>query len=233
MNRNNSWPAAIIIFGMSTLLTACVHEPMVSPGETITDDGGGGTEPEPEDTCDQSVAYFDQEVLPIFEQNCTMSGCHNTPTDENDEVVLTTYAGVTDPEYFDDIWDEIGDGDMPPDSMNQLTPEDIATLQLWLSQVAQNNSCEGGCSMAAVTYVGTILPIIQDRCDGCHGPNNPQGGLDFSTWGDLNTVAGDGRLALAIQHQTGAEPMPPSGTSLSQCRIDQILTWVQDGAPNN
>jgi len=233
MNRKTPLTVVLSILGIMLLVGACKHEPMVNPGETIIDDGGGGTEPEPEDTCDQSVAYFEQEVLPIFVQNCTMSGCHNAPTDENEQVVLTTYSGIRNNDYFDDIWDEIGDGDMPPDSMNQLTADDLATLQLWLSQGAQNNSCEGGCSTAAVTYAGTVLPIIQDRCDGCHGPNNPQGGLDFSTWNDLNAVAADGRLALAIQHQTGAEPMPPSGPSLSQCRIDQILTWVQDGAPNN
>lgn len=233
MNRPSPQTIVVAAVALSALLSACTHEPMVSPGETITDDGGGGTDPEPEDTCDQTIAYFEQDVLPIFVQNCTMSGCHNTPTDDNEEVVLTSYAGIRNNGYWDDIWDEIGDGNMPPDSMNQLTPEDLATLQTWLNQGAQNNSCEGGCSMNAVTYAGTILPIIQDRCDGCHGPNNPQGGLDFSSWNDLNTVAGDGRLALAIQHQTGAEPMPPSGPSLSQCRIDQVLAWIQDGAPNN
>ena len=233
MNRKSFWSIGPVTLAIAAFLASCVHEPLVIPGETIIDDGGVGTEPGPEDTCDQSVAYFEQEVLPIFVQNCTMSGCHNTPTDDNDEVVLTTYAGIRNNGYFDDIWDEIGDGDMPPDSMNQLTAEDLATLQLWLNQGAQNNSCEGGCSTEAVTYAGTILPIIQDRCDGCHGPNNPQGGLDLSSWNDLNTVAADGRLALAIQHQAGAEPMPPSGPSLSHCRIDRILTWVQDGAPNN
>ncbi len=227
--RNRRFLAPLVA---SVLFMACVHEPMVSPGEVIPD-GGGGVEPGPEDTCDPGTAYFEQEVLPIFVQNCTMSGCHHMPTDANDEVVLTSYAGVTNDEYFDDIWEEIGDGDMPPDSMNQLTGQDMATLQAWLAQGAQNNSCEGGCQMGAVTYSGTILPIIQDRCDGCHGANNPQGGLDFSSWNDLNVVAADGRLAQAIQHQSGAEPMPPSGPMLSQCRISQVLTWIQDGAPNN
>lgn len=232
--RTMNGPGLLLLtpIAASVLFTACVHEPMVSPGEVVPTDGGG-VEPEPEDTCDPGTAYFQQEVLPIFVQNCTMSGCHNMPTDDNDEVVLTSYAGVTNNDYFDDIWDEIGDGDMPPDSMNQLTGEDIATLQAWLAQGAQNNSCEGGCQTGAVTYSGTIRPIIQDRCDGCHGGNNAQGGLDFTGWNDLNTVAADGRLAQAIQHQAGAEPMPPSGPMLSQCRISQVLTWIQDGAPNN
>ena len=227
---------AIILLAAAIMFTACQHEPMVTPGETLTDDpGGGGVEAEPEDTCDANIAYFEQDVLPIFVQYCTMSGCHNTPTDDNDEVVLTTYANITDPRYFGDIWDELQDGDMPPPEANvvDLPQEDLNTIYTWIQQGAQNNSCESGCQTGAVTYTSTIRPIIEDRCQGCHSGNNPQGGLDFSTWNDLNSVAGDGRLALAIQHQTGAEPMPPSGPSLSQCRIDQILAWIQDGAPNN
>ncbi len=219
-------------------LTACKHEPVVSPGETITDDGGGGPEPEPLDTCDPNTAYFEQEVLPIFVQYCTMSGCHNTPTDDNDQIVLTDYANIRYGDHFDDIWEALNENinaedHMPPSDMNQLSDEQLQTIQAWLAQGAQDNSCEGGCSMSSITFAGTIRPIIEDRCQGCHSGANPQGDLDFSTWNDLNAVAADGRLALAIQHQTGAEPMPPSGPSLSQCRIDQILTWVQDGAPNN
>lgn len=224
----------LLLSYMAVFLTACQHEPMIVPGEAIDDGGGGGgVEPEPEDTCDENIAYFEQDVLPIFVQYCTMSGCHNTPTDDNDEVVLTTFANIRNQGYFDDIWDELEDGDMPPSDAVDIPDADLETLFTWLQQGAQNNSCEGGCQTGAVTYAGTIRPIIQDRCQGCHSGSNPQGGLNFSTWNDLNTVAGDGRLALAIQHQAGAEPMPPSGPSLSQCRIDQILTWVQDGAPNN
>ncbi len=242
-SRTHNWKKgsvrALLFILLTGALIACQHEPMVVPGEAITDDGGdGGTEPEPIDTCDPQIAYFEQDVLPIFVQYCTMSGCHNTPTDDNDEIVLTTYANITNNDHYDDIWealteDEDDEDHMPPDSMNQPSEEELQEIRDWMDQGALNNSCEGGCVTTAITYAGTILPIIEDRCDGCHSGNSPQGDLDFSTWNDLNAVAADGRLALAIQHQTGAEPMPPSGPSLSQCRIDQILTWIQDGAPNN
>ena len=157
MNRKNPTPVLFITFGMAALLTACVHEPMVSPGETITDGGSGGTEPEPGDTCDPSVAYFEQEVLPIFVQNCTMSGCHNTPTDANNEVVLTSYLGVMNDAYFDDIWDEIGDGDMPPDTMNPLTSQDMATLQLMGDSI--HNFCDG-IIIAAAFLVDVRLGVV-------------------------------------------------------------------------
>lgn len=43
----------------------------------------------------------------------------------------------------------------------------------------------------------------------------------------------DGSLAGAIQHHANFAAMPPSGPMLSQCRIDQVLNWIQSGAPNN
>lgn len=225
---------------MLLLLGACQHEPMVIPGEELTGNPGGGwgAEPEPIDTCDPDVAYFEQDVLPIFVQFCTMSGCHNVPTEQNDDIVLTNHANITNNDWYDDIWEALtedpGDDDhMPPDTMNQLSADQLQTIQTWMAQGAQNNSCESGCVTTVVTYAGTIRPIIQSRCQGCHSGTNPQGGLDFSTWNDLNAVAGDGRLMSAIQQQAGVAPMPPSGPTLNQCRIDQFLAWVQDGAPNN
>jgi hypothetical protein len=215
---------------------SCKHEPLATEDVPV-DDGGNGQEPEPIDTCDPNVAYFQQEVLPIFIQTCTTPGCHNLPTDENDEIQLTDYATITNPDYFDEIWEAINEDDMdrimPPDSMNPLTPDQINTIGSWLQQGAQNNSCESGCDTSAVTYGGTIFPIIQARCLNCHSGTDPDGGLNFGSWADLNSVALDGRLAGAIQHQATFSAMPPSGPMLNQCRIDKFLTWIQDGAPNN
>ncbi len=219
------------------LLTACRYEPLFEYGPSTLDDDSG-QDPEPVDTCDPNTAYFAQEVLPIFVQSCTMSGCHNAPTDNNDEIDLTSYNTIVASDVIGgDLWEAINENDpgdiMPPDSMNPLTPEQIATIGQWLQQGAQNNSCESGCDTSAVTFNSTIYPLIQQRCLNCHSGSNPQGGLNFGSWSVLNTVAMDGRLAGSIQHHANFAAMPPSGPMLSQCRIDQVLTWIQNGAPNN
>ena len=51
--------------------------------------------------------------------------------------------------------------------------------------------------------------------------------------GAVNTLATEGRLLGAVQHQVGYTPMPPAGGMLPQCDIDKIAIWVQQGAPNN
>lgn len=243
----------VILVSMVLLFQSCKHEPLVAPEDPLVNNGGGGgQEPDPADTCDTNIVWFEQEVMSIFITHCAMVGCHNIPTNANHHIMLTSYDGIMggeaggpDNDQLQDIWEAINrdpdhDDHMPPledddgDPLDQLTSEEIALIGAWIDQGANNNSCEGGCQLTNVGYASTILPIVQDRCQGsCHAGTNPEGGLDFSTWEDLNAVAGDGRLELAIQHLEGAQAMPPSGPMLSQCRIDQILAWVQDGAPNN
>jgi len=228
------------------LLNSCKHEPLVAPEDPFADDGGGGEqEPEPEDTCDENTIWFEQEVLNIFLTNCALSGCHGDIDPQDDELVFTSWAGITAGDTEEDIWEAINedpdDNDhMPPleddngNTLDQLSAEEIAIIGAWISQGANNTSCEGGCQLTNVTYSGTIAPIVQDRCLGsCHAGGNPAGGIMLSSWAGLNAVAIDGRLALAVQHLPGAVAMPQSGPMLSQCRIDQILAWIQNGAPNN
>lgn len=122
---------------------------------------------------------------------------------------------------------------MPPNNSPQLSADQMQLLYTWIMQGAQNNSCESTCDLDNVTWSGTILPLFELKCNGCHGGGSPQGSLALGNWTVASTVAMDGRLAGAVQHVTGYSEMPPSGGMLPQCDIDKILTWVQAGAPNN
>lgn len=231
--------AAILLL---LLLPSCKHEPPFGPD--LGDHGGSGgpgpqPEPEPEDTCDPNTVYFEQQILPLLISNCAVPGCHDHGTDDNDGIQIVSYGSLMQSGIVQngDLWDAINDNDpddrMPQPPQNPLTPEQIALIGQWIEQGAQNNSCVSGCDTTNVTYSGTIVPLVQNRCLGCHSGGSPQGGLNFGSWAVLNTVAMDGRLAGAIQHQSPYTSMPPSGPMLPQCRIDQVLAWIQDGAPNN
>ncbi len=229
--------AACVVFS----IPACKHEPLIDPMDPSGQGtgGGGGTDPEPVDTCNPSIVYFEQQILPLLISNCAVPGCHNTPTSDNDHIQITSYASLMQSGIVQDgdLWEAINDDDpdkiMPRPPQAPLTAAQIALIGQWIQQGAQNNSCSSGCDTTNVTYSGTIAPLVQARCQGCHSGGTPQGDLDFSTWSDLNTVAMDGRLAGAIQHQAPSPFMPPSGPMLPDCRIDQFLIWIQDGAPQN
>jgi hypothetical protein len=235
------WPRYLGHFAALTMMlafSACQHEPLLGPDPGNT--GGGGTGPEEEVVCDPNTIYFQQQVLPLLISNCAVPGCHNLPTDDNDEIQIIDYSSLMGSGIVQDgdLWEALNEDDpdkiMPPLTQSQLTGAQIALIGQWIQQGAQNNSCDAGaCDTLNVTYSGTIAPLIQQRCQGCHSGSTPQGGLDFSSWGPLNMVANDGRLAGSIQHQSSYVAMPPSGPMLPDCRIQQFLLWIASGAPNN
>lgn len=82
---------------------------------------------------------------------------------------------------------------------------------------------------ADVTYSQTIAPIIAASCAtaGCH--------VSGAAIGDFTTHAGIAAAANAghVKHEViDDKTMPPSG-ALSDLKQDQILCWINDGAPNN
>lgn len=223
----------LALFGMAS----CTHIPPEGPDDG-TDGGGGGGNP-----CDPNVVYFEQDILPILITNCTQPGCHSgsSPADGID---LTSYAhvmasGTVDPyELNEDLFEAITSSDpdnrMPQPPNSALTQSQIDMIERWILQGAQNNSCAAaGCDSLNVTYSATIVPLVQQRCQGCHSGATPQGGLDLTSWSVLNSLAVDGRLAGSVQHAAAAIPMPPNGPRLPDCNVRQFMIWIDAGAPNN
>jgi mono/diheme cytochrome c family protein len=78
-----------------------------------------------------------------------------------------------------------------------------------------------------------VKKIIDAKCINCHSGSTPSGGLDYSTYAGLKTVADAGKLVGAVTHSLGYTPMPFQQPKLDDCKIAQIKKWVQSGAPNN
>ncbi|TXI82618.1 MAG: hypothetical protein E6Q44_01390 [Flavobacteriales bacterium] len=235
--RTSVWVALVAV----VVLGGCVHEPLLMPDEPDGGNGQGGSG----GTCDPDSVFFDQQVLPLLVSNCAVPGCHNTATDDNRGIEITSYATLMNSDIIrvadpldSDLWEVINDPDpddrMPPPPQSALTTEQKDLIRRWLVQGARNNSCaDAACDTVNVTYTATIAPLVAQRCGGCHGGGSPQGGLHLGSWDVLNSVAMDGRLAAAIQHLPGVAAMPPYTTPLPDCRIRQFLIWIEDGAPNN
>lgn len=219
-------------------LYSCKHEPVVSPDEGV-EDQGSGPGPLPIVECDPDSVYFEQQILPLLISNCAVSGCHDQATNDNDGIQLTSYGSLLASGTLQngDLWEAINEDDpdkvMPRTPQAPLTPDQIALIGLWIQQGYPDNSCASSCDTSNITYSGVIQPLVDGYCTGCHGGSTPEGGLDYTSWDDLHTVALDGRLAGSIQHQNPFTPMPPTGPMLPDCQIEQILIWIAEGAPNN
>ena len=94
------------------------------------------------------------------------------------------------------------------------------------------------CDSTSFTYSGTVFPIIDVSCGGCHSGPDPQGGFVMEDYTSISAAAlippGQyGSLYGAITHNPGNSAMPKNGTKLSDCKIYQIKKWIDAGAPND
>lgn len=197
--------------------------------------------------CSPDSVYFERDVLPILQANCAFSGCHLTPTDENDEVGLANYndimnTGGVNPgspnnsDLYEVITENDEDDRMPPEPYNALTAAQIQIIRQWIQQGALNLYCDEDavpCNTDNVSYSATVLPIIQNNCMGCHSAANTGGGILLTNYAQIQTIALNGKLYGTISHSTGYSPMPKNLPKMSDCAIAQIQSWVNAGAPNN
>ena len=243
--------AFIVFILMMMLLWGCKHEPVVpavNPGDGATNGGGngsgngngGGTNTI---TCDPDSIYFQNQVLPLFVSNCAKSGCHDAITHE-EGFTFNSYNGIINSGEIEagdpsegDIMEAITENDpdkiMPPPGNDPLTPAQIGIISSWISQGARNNSCSGDCDTTNVTYAGTIRPLLQSKCVGCHNSTTSSGSVNLSTHAGAQIPALNGKLLAVVNHEAGFSPMPKGGNKLPACEIDELRIWVEDGAPNN
>jgi hypothetical protein len=243
----------IVLLGLgiiSAALHACKHQPDVIPPDDPFNGGngggGGGGGGDDEITCDPDSIYYVQDVLPIVLRTCALPNpnnpnltCHHAGHEDglNFNVFSIFQEEALDGEIYDVLTDNDPDDHMPPPGEVQLTPQEMNTIFAWIQQGAQYNSCES-CDTTNVTYAQAIEPLIANNCaGGCHAGATPSGGLDLMNYPVLHQVATDGRLEGAINHLPGFTPMPFSTVQpplkLSQCKIDKIMNWIAQGAPNN
>jgi hypothetical protein len=94
-----------------------------------------------------------------------------------------------------------------------------------------------------VEFRRDVLPILQDHCLKCHGPEKQEGGLRFDA---LDTAIGKGEsgeqsivpgnadesaLLRRITSSDESERMPPEGEPLTAEQINIVRRWIDQGAP--
>jgi hypothetical protein len=123
---------------------------------------------------------------------------------------------------------------MPPKPRDPLSKSQIDMISLWILQGAKNTTCQNSdCDTSNVTFVGTILPITDTYCKGCHSGTHPSGGISLTDYATIKNSVESQRFMGAIEQLTGYSPMPQGGNKLSDCAIRQLKIWINNGMPNN
>jgi Planctomycete cytochrome C/WD domain, G-beta repeat len=96
---------------------------------------------------------------------------------------------------------------------------------------------------AKVTYDDHVLPILREKCFGCHNQDKAKGGLVMSSYTALMTGGSSGevikpgspddsRLFLLVSHK--AQPnMPPKSPRIADENLETIKQWIVGGALEN
>lgn len=225
-----------LIVASVVLIAACKHDPDVSALPVDPEP------PTPTVGCDPDTVYFTNDVLPLLQSSCAMSGCHDINT-AREGVILTDYnriiitgrvkpGNASGSKIYEAIT-EGGEERMPPPPAAAFTTDQKALIAKWINQGAKNNACvDSNCDSLNVTFSGTVMPIIQTNCAGCHSGSSPSGGISLTGYTGVETIASTGQLMGTIKHLTGYPAMPPSG-QLTDCQIAQINKWITNGKPNN
>ncbi len=89
------------------------------------------------------------------------------------------------------------------------------------------------CDTIDVTYSGSVVPIMDANCTGCHSGSAPAGNISLANYNEIVASAQNGSLLGVIRHDNGWSPMPKNGNKLDDCSITKIEIWVESGTPNN
>jgi len=203
--------------------------------DTTGTGGGSGGEPYV-----NPRACFTRDILPVLVSRCASPGCHDAVTHAEGFIYSsysTTMQTVTpgspgNSKLYEVISSANGEDKMPPLGSSQLSAIEIDSIGKWISYGAPNENCGEVCdTINPVTFSGTIWPIIQTTCIGCHNGTSPSGNVLLASYSNISTVASNGLLIKSL-HGTGVTKMPQAGY-FSPCKIRQFEIWVNNGFPDN
>lgn len=186
-------------------------------------------------------ACFTRDIMPVLLSRCAntngTAGCHDAATHAegyNYTNYTSTMRSVSagnpgNSKLYQVITINSGENKMPPANSAQLSIAEIDSIRKWISYGAHNETCGEVCdTINPVTFSGTIWPIMQTTCTGCHSGANPGGGITLTTLANVQASAANGSLMNSL-NGNGVSKMPKGG-SFSACRIRQFQIWINNGA---
>lgn len=238
-------------------VSACVHDPFPPSDNGGGNNGGGSgsgggngnndTSGIVKDMCDPDTVYFANDILPLLSSSCGISGCHDATT-AKEGVIMTNYNSIIntgkvkagkpqDSDLYEVLVSSDPEDRMPPAGSGiSLSADQINMIYTWISQGAQNNSCNpnaGGCDTSNMSFSQDIKAILNTYCVNCHSGSAPQGNVNLSSYANVKTYVNNGKLLGSITWSAGYTPMPYGQPQLDSCYINKIKSWINNGAPNN
>jgi len=203
---------------------------------------------------DMPEICFERDVLPIFKNNCAISGCHDGGGESR--MALDNYVDIShsvvpwnpnSSRTYQTITATWGENRMPPNQ--PLSLENRTIIRLWIEQGAGLTLCGttgtdggGGSSKgtARACFTRDILPVVVSHCAtiGCHDAVSHKEGYVYASYTTIMKAVTPGnpsgsKLYNVIKFASGENKMPPAGKlQFSGAEIDSIGKWIGYGALN-
>lgn len=189
------------------------------------------------ETCAPNTVYFQQQILPLFQGNCAVTGCHDVATAQ-DGFVFNSYSSImasgeivagnlNNGDVYEVITGNDSDKIMPPPPREPLASAQITLIAQWIQQGAQNTSCSVlACDNTDVRFSTHIEPLISAKCRGCHNNSLSNGNTNLTTYAQISSIALDGSFMGSITGNNGFVLMPYQGSALSACEVEAVTLWI-------
>lgn len=123
---------------------------------------------------------------------------------------------------------------MEPQPTEEVIEDEIATPEMITEEPVDEPSG------AAASFASDVLPILQNSCVRCHGPNRAEDALRLDSYenviaGSKNgpvVIAGDPLGSLLVELSANGE-MPKRGARLTAAQVQILTDWVTAGANND
>ncbi len=83
------------------------------------------------------------------------------------------------------------------------------------------------------SYSDGVRFVLEVNCDQCHGGDTPSAGFVIDTYETLTPFVENGSFLCSIEHGEGCLPMPDEAPKISDCDINLIKNWIDEGAQND
>ncbi len=115
----------------------------------------------------------------------------------------------------------------------------ISLMVIGLTSACTNKNIEEdfpNCDTNSMRFSVEIAEVFDSNCFGCHdAQRNPSSGagIDLSDYSTVKTYVENGRLLGTIEQNDAFSAMPKGAGRISQCSIDKIKSWINEGVQNN
>ena len=93
---------------------------------------------------------------------------------------------------------------------------------------------------ASVSFAGAILPLLQSRCQNCHGGQKTEKGLSLKSYDAVMAGSENGPVVTPgdaanshLAEMVANGKMPKRGPKLTPDQVQLIMDWINQGAQNN